>query len=118
MTKETKTPLGREVTICYRAEFEGPTGVLNPSGWKVPGRIGVEVRKSAGHWHAFRPDTKYEFTQIAEQLEPKTIQDQIRLLFDQQVSDWTIYELEPSGKTVEVKPEKVYTDQKGRIYRR
>jgi hypothetical protein len=107
--------------ICYRADFEGPKGLLNPSGWKVPGKIGVEVRKISPRkeWAAYRPGTEYQFTEITPQIDPGTMQQQIILYFQKQASKWQIYELtEPSGTAVLLKPEEIYTDQKGRVYRK
>jgi hypothetical protein len=105
--------------ICYRADFEGPHGALNPSGWKVPGIIGVEVRKCGAHWKAYRPGTAHEFTEITPQAEASTIKDQTPLLFDRKLSDWQMYELtEPSGKAVPLTADEVWTDKKGRIYRK
>jgi hypothetical protein len=107
------------LTICYRAEFEGPTGLLNPSGWKVPGKIGVEIRKSGARWVAFRPGTKSQFNEIAAQFDAQTIKNQVGLYFKKQASEWQMYELsEPSGKAILLKPEEAYSDAKGRIYRK
>jgi hypothetical protein len=110
----TKLPL----KICYRAEFSQPGPVLNPSGWKIPGAIGVEVRKSGSHWAAFRPGTKHEFTEIAPQIDAQTLMQQIPSFFETQVSKWEMYELsEPSGVAVLLKPAEIFRDAKGRIYR-
>jgi hypothetical protein len=106
--------------ICYRADFKGPTGALNPSGWKVPGKIGVEVRKISPRtgWGAYRPGTAERFIQITPQLDAKTLQNQVGLYFEKQVSEWLMYELsEPSGKAILLKPEEI-TYAKGRIYRK
>lgn len=112
-------PLTPPLKICYRAEFQGPTGLLNPSGWKVPGNIGVEIRKSGSHWSAFRPGTKEQFVEITPQLDAVTIKNQVSLYFEKQVSKWQMYELtEPSSKAVLLKPEEITYDSKGRIYRK
>ena len=106
--------------ICYRAEFEGPKGLLNPSGWKVPGKIGVEVRKISLRtgWGAYRPGTAERFIQITPQLDAGTIQNQVGLYFAKQVSEWQMYELSaPSGKAILLKPGEVWPDKQGRIYR-
>jgi hypothetical protein len=105
--------------ICYRAGFEQPGPVLNPSGWKVPGPIGVEVRKIAGHWGAFRPATKAQFVEIAQQVDAETLMRQVPLYFAKQVSAWLMYELsEPSGTAILLKPEEIERDGKGRVYRK
>ena len=112
-------PLTQPLKICYRAEFEQPGPVLNPSGWKVPGPIGVEVRKIAGHWAAFRPRTNHQFVEITLQADAQTLMNQVPMFFEKQLQPWQMYELsEPSGHAVVLKPEEVYTDAKGRIYRK
>ena len=105
--------------ICYRAEFEQPGPVLNPSGWKVPGPIGVEVRKIAGHWGAFRPGTKAQFVEIAQQIDAETLMRQVPLYFAKQFSEWRMFEIsEPSGVASLLKPEEIERDGKGRVYRK
>jgi hypothetical protein len=105
--------------ICYRAEFEQPGPVLNPSGWKVPGPIGVEVRKIAGHWGAYRPGTKFGFNEIAMQIDAETLMRQVPLFFERQLSPWLMYEIsEPSGTAILLKPEEIERDGKGRVYRK
>jgi hypothetical protein len=106
--------------ICYRAEFEGPKGLLNPSGWKVPGKIGVEVRKISPRtgWGAYRPGTGERFT-VTPQLDAETVKNQVGLYFAKQVSEWRMYEVSaPSGKAILLKPEEVWPDKQGRIYRK
>jgi hypothetical protein len=111
-------PLTHPLRICYRAEFQQPGPVLNPSGWKVPGPIGVEVRKIAGHWAAFRPGTNHQFTEITVQADASTLMNQVKLFFDKQLSQWQMYELtEPNGAAVLLKPTEIFKDKKGRIYR-
>ena len=111
---------GQLPLLCsYRAEFSGPMGALNPSGWKVPGKIGVEIRQVAGFWSAFRPDTKYQFAEITPQLDAKTVQNQMKLYFEKQVSPWVLCELtEPGSKAVPLDPSKITWDAKGRVYKK
>jgi hypothetical protein len=112
-------PLTHPLRICYRAEFQQPAPILNPSGWKVPGPIGVEVRKIAGHWAAFRPGTNHQFTEITVQADAVTLKNQVPIFFKKQLTEWQLYELtEPSGIAVLLKPEEIYYDAKGRIYRK
>src|ERR1017187_8493640 len=105
--------------ICYRAEFEQPGPVLNPSGWKVPGPIGVEIRKWGTHWAALRPGSKHQFVDIAMQIGAETLMRQVPLFFEKQLSPWQMYELsEPSGIAILLKPEEIERDGKGRVYRK
>lgn len=115
MTTTSPQPL----KICYRAEFQNPSAVLNPSRWKVPGNIGVEVRKKAGVWEVFRPGTDHRFHEIAMQAEAATLMRQVPLFFEQQVSDWVMYEItEPSGAVKLLNPDEIWSDKKGRVYRK
>ena len=110
----------KTIKICYRADFEGPRGALNPLGWRVPGAITVEVRRisARGNWAAFRPGTPHQF-EITPQLQADTLMEQTALSFTKQLTSWRMYELtEPNGVAVEVKPEEVYKDKKGRYYQK
>jgi hypothetical protein len=105
--------------ICYRAEFKQPGPVLNPSGWKVPGPIGIEVRRIQGGWGAFRPDTKHEFVEVARQFDAETLMRQVPLFFEKQLTLWQMFELtEPSGVAVLLNPGEIERDGKGRVYRK
>ena len=45
--------------------------------------------------------------------------EQTALSFTKQLTSWRMYELtEPNGVAVEVKPEEVYKDKKGRYYQK
>lgn len=109
----------QRIKICYRAEFLQPGKVLNPSGFKLRTPIGVEVRKSAGWWKAFRPGTDYQFIEITAQAEAGTLMGQVPLFFKAQLTDWQMYEItEPSGAVKPIAEDEIYRDKKGKVYRK
>lgn len=115
MTTTSTQPL----KICYRAEFQQPRDALNPAGWKVPGPIGVEVRKSGTIWLAFRPGTPNVFNEITVQADAHTLMNQVPRFFQTQLTDWVMYEItEPSGAVKLLNPDEIWSDKKGRVYRK
>lgn len=81
--------------IRFRATFEQPRGVLNPSKWRLPGPIEVEIwQKMAGPpavWEARRPDNKAKMS-ITPQSTHATIQGQMLMYFDAQLSPWEAFD--------------------------
>lgn len=108
--------------IVFRASFQGPMGPLNPSGWKVPGPIWVEVfhykvggGKNPAQWAARRPGTDSLF-EITPQNTAAILKTQIAgLYFEERLTLWVAYDLS-SGKPVELLDDEWSTDSQGKIF--
>ena len=82
----------RIVRVAYRASFEFPKAgtPLNPSGWKCPGEIALEVfESSGGHWKARGAIDQREIKHWAWQA-PSAIglQQIIEDAFEKQLKPW------------------------------
>lgn len=110
------------VKLIYRAQFLRPIGALNPSGFKVPTPVEVELRKVGSNWRAFRPESKTEFQEITPQPSAATLQGQMKLYFQSQTTEWEIFMTEPAAPPyIRCKPvtkDRIATDLKGRTFLR
>lgn len=86
----TKSP------VVFRASFEGPRGSLNPAGFRVPGKIVVELYHNAigppAEWRARRPGTRQQFP-VTPQSHVATLQGQLEgIYFERRVSEWEAWD--------------------------
>lgn len=104
-------------TIIFRADFEQPIGPMNPARIKLPGKVGVELyAKAVSEWKARRPGTKIEFTKIAAQGLPGTIQRQlVGFHFERQLSEWEAFDTAETPLR-KLTREDWATDNEGRVY--
>jgi hypothetical protein len=82
--------------VCFRAQFAGPKGPLNPSGWKFPNAApqSVEVFRRGDTWHAREPKHREVFHQLQPGTSHGTMKDTVAGAFDKQVSEWEMYDSE------------------------
>ena|ERR1700722_15937639 len=108
--------------VVFRASFKGPIGPLNPSGWKVPGPIWVEIfhqkvggGKNPAQWAARRPGTDSLF-EITPQNTADTLKTQIAgLYFEERITMWVAYDLS-SGKPEELADDEWATNSQGKVF--
>jgi len=105
--------------IVFRAQFRGPKGPLNPSGWTVPGLISVEIfhaRAKPSEWQARNPDTGVLF-KITGQILPSSLMEQIELhYFEKQESFWQAHDSQTwpvSGRFRPLSDNDYYIDSSG-----
>ena len=109
------------VRVAYRASFEFPKKEtpLNPSGWKCPGEIVLEVFESTGgHWKARGGIDGKEIKHWAWQA-PSAIglQQIIEDAFEKQLKPWVTMGNEGDGLGYrELKPEELRIIQEGKVY--
>jgi hypothetical protein len=82
-----------KTSIVFRATFEQPIGPLNPSGWKMPGPVWIEIYCSKvgppAEWKARKPGTRADFDKITPQSTPATLKRQIEgVYFQKQLTPW------------------------------
>ena len=78
------------MAFTFQAEFEQPTGFLNPMSIRIPGRLRIEVYRIPGAWSARNADTRGQLKPIVStQLEGA--QQQVAEVFERQVSEWRRY---------------------------
>ncbi len=82
--------------IVFRASFEQPKGPLNPSGWKIPGPVYLEIyqaKVSPPQWRTRGLVGRSDFARITPQSSPATLKAQILgVFFERQLSDWAAFD--------------------------
>ena len=110
--------------VIFRAVFEGPQGPLNPSGWKLPGPVWVEIFNHKvgppAEWKARRPGTFGNaglFEKITPQSGHTTLMNQIKsVYFGKQLESWKAFDATIADRPEELQVDEWAVDPKGRVY--
>lgn len=88
----------RNIKVTFRAVFEQPIGVLNPSGWAVPGQQSVEVFGGGERWNARCLENGNTFTRLGTHIGPEGAKTAALAAFARQVSPWQMWGTPPNEK--------------------
>lgn len=110
--------------VIFRAVFEGPKGPLNPSGWKMPGPVWVEIFENKvgppSQWKARRPGTFGAaglFEKISAQSTHTTLMNQIKdIRFEKQSEPWKAFDATIPERPEELQQDEWAIDPKGKVY--
>ena len=103
--------------VVFRAVFTQPIGPLNPSRYRMPGHVPVEVFQERigppAEWRVRNPANGRVFNKITPQSNPETLNNQMLFYFEKQVGDWIAYHKDGSLYS-ELTRADWYVDDKGR----
>jgi len=109
----------RIIRVAYRASFEFPKAEtpLNPSGWKCPGEIVVEVFESiGGHWKARGLDGKEIRHWMWQAPSAAGLQEIVAGSFEKQLKPWVAMGNASDGLGYrELKPDELRIKE-GKVY--
>jgi hypothetical protein len=79
--------------VIFRAQFQGPKGLLNPAGFPMPRVVvQVEIFRKADSWFARAPEQGTAFARLGSSPTHGCMKDMITEHFDKQVSKWTLHD--------------------------
>lgn len=81
----------RAIKVSYRAEFEQPTGALNPMGMKLPGLQRVEIFQTGATWKARSIATGQIYTRLEKFASRTHAQSNLEANFERRLTEWEIW---------------------------
>ncbi len=87
----------RVIKVTYRAVFEQPKGVLNPSGWKISGAFPIEVYGTGERWkiRSIATATRPQYVKLGEHPGPTAAIQRAENSFQTQLQHWQVWGTPP-----------------------
>ena len=89
----------RAIHVTFRALFEGPLGVLNPMGLKIPGTHPVEIFGSGERWYAreLASRARHTYNKLGTFMSVEHAKREIPRHFARQVEEWQTWGIPPNA---------------------